>query len=363
MSIQKVVQIFEEEGEARLFNLLKSFGIKTDSVSLDRTMFFDIYDVKLSRGTRSSRIDRVLVDIGMAMSAHCTPRGYPSMKDGVYKLEIQRTAIASPTYQDIYSSFPKSFYAPIAIGRDEFGDPLCIDLNTIPNLLVGGTTGSGKSILLHSFILSLLSEKADLYLVDPKMVEFGMYECFSGVRSLSHSVEEAEDMIDYVRDVMEKRFVLLRKSGSRNVIEHNSKSNSKNYIKPIVIIVDEWADIVLQKKDVQKSLCFVAQKGRAAGISIILATQRPSASVISGLVKANFPGRIAMKVASAVDSRVILDKKGAEELTDVGTGLYLDGRLSSPRLFRAPFIDNVFDELGKMDISEKKKPFWSKIWS
>jgi|TARA_R110001583_G_scaffold16234_29_gene66405 S-DNA-T family DNA segregation ATPase FtsK/SpoIIIE len=363
MAIQNIVQIFEEEGEVRLLNLLRSFGIKTDSISLNRTKFFDIYDIKLSSGTRSSRIDRVLVDIGMSMSSHCTPRGYPSMKDGVYRLEIQRSEIESPTYDDVYKTFSKSYYAPIAIGRDEFGENLSVDLNSIPNLLVGGTTGSGKSVLLHSFVLSLLSERADIHLVDPKMVEFGMYEEFSSVKSLSNSVEETEDTIEALRGIMEKRFSILKRGGSRSVVEYNMKNPSKDYLKPIVLIVDEWADIVLQKKSIQKSLCFIAQKGRAAGISIILATQRPSASVISGLVKANFPGRIAMKVASAVDSRVILDKKGAEELTDVGTGLYLDGRVSSPILFRAPFIKDVGIELSKMNISERKKPFWSKIWS
>ena len=129
-----------------------------------------------------------------------------------------------------------------------------------------------------------------------------------------------------------------------------------------MIVVDEWADLVLQDKEIQKSLCLVAQKGRAAGVSIILATQRPSCRVISGLIKANFPGRVALKVASAVDSRVILDSNGAEKISDIGTGLYVDGSMSKPILFRAPYIEDVSEELGLIRPPERpKRTFWQKL--
>jgi S-DNA-T family DNA segregation ATPase FtsK/SpoIIIE len=356
------VEIFNQNNEERLYNLLKSFGIKTEFVRREEKRFFDIYDIKLASGVRSSKLDRVLVDIGMAMSSHSHPRGYPVMKDGVYRMEIQTREIKSPSFSSIRSSFSSKEYAPLALGSDSLGADFIVDLNKIPNLLVGGTTGSGKSVLLHSFILSLLSSGASLYLIDPKMVEFGVYEDYDAVKSIVNSAEESVDLIDNVRSIMEKRFSMLKKSGCRNVVEYNLRNAETDRLNPVVIVVDEWADIVLQKKDIQKSLCFIAQKGRAAGISIILATQRPSASVVSGLIKANFPGRIALKVASAVDSRVILDKNGAENITDVGVGLYLDGSLSKPKMFRAPFIVDAKKELDIISPARNKKiSFWNRF--
>tara|TARA_A100001011_G_scaffold394262_1_gene486206 strand:+ start:3033 stop:4058 length:1026 start_codon:yes stop_codon:yes gene_type:complete len=341
--------------------------VKVFSIEVEEGEYFDNYNLRLAPGVRHSKVDRLLTDIGLAISAHSVPIGYPVMKTGSYVIEVQTKEIDSPSFLDIYSNFKKDQLAPIAIGRDNSGDGFYVDLNTVPNLLVGGTTGSGKSMLLHSFVLSLLATRAKIYLVDPKMVEFGLYEGLSGIQSISNSVEETEAVINEVRDIMEKRFDLLKRNNCRNISEYNNFSG-KSPLKPVVIIVDEWADIVLQKRDIQKPLCFLAQKGRAAGISIILATQRPSSSVISGLVKANFPGRIAMKVASAIDSRVILDKKGAEDLTDIGTGLYLDGRLSEPVLFRAPLLSSLNEEieslsLSKVNEAKKKKSLWGMFWS
>jgi S-DNA-T family DNA segregation ATPase FtsK/SpoIIIE len=132
-------------------------------------------------------------------------------------------------------------------------------------------------------------------------------------------------------------------------------------MRPMVMIVDEWADLVLQNKNIQKPLCVIAQKGRAAGLSVILATQRPAREVISGLIKANFSGRIALKVASNVDSRIILDHSGAEKITDVGVGLYLDQRMSEPLMFRSAWIEDP----SKMFKTKrtKKKGFWEKLTS
>jgi len=358
----EAIEIFEPKKEEKLFRLLSSFGIKADSVKLDQKRFFDIYDIKLANGIRSSRLDRVLVDIGMALSSHSHPSGSPIMREGIYRVEVQREEIVPPSFEQVYKSFPKNYYAPIALGVDSLGEFSFADLNSLPNLLVSGTTGSGKSVLLHSFVLSLLGSDAILHLVDPKMVEFGAYDKLESVKSIVHSPEEAGAVIEEVRSVMESRFLFLNKSGTRNVIEFNKLNDHKNRMRPIVIVVDEWADLVLQDKEIQKTLCMVAQKGRAAGISIILATQRPSCRVISGLIKANFSGRIALKVASAVDSRVILDRGGAEKITDIGTGLYLDGRLSKPMLFRAPHIVDIQEELSKISpIAKKKQTFWNRL--
>ena len=361
-SRSNTVDIFSPKKEEKMFTLLSSFGIKTDYVKLSSKKFFDIYDIKLSPGVRSSRLDRMLVDIGMAIESHAHPVGYPVMKDGVYRIEVQKTEIDSPSFEEVRGSFSPESFAPIALGVDSHGDNYSVDLNKIPNLLVGGTTGSGKSVLLHSFILSLISKDACLYLIDPKTVEFSIYSGLDSVKSIVSSVEDASLLIEEVRDLMEVRFSHLSKSKARSVSEFNKRVRPEKRMRPVVIVVDEWADLVLQDSNIQKSLCLVAQKGRAAGISIILATQRPSCKVISGLIKANFPGRIALKVASAVDSRVILDSKGAEKITDIGTGLYLDGATSKPILFRAPFIEDVSEELEKIRPPEKeRKTFWQRL--
>ena len=358
----QTIDIFTPKKEEKFFSLLNSFGVKAEYVKLESKKFFDIYDIKLSPGVRSSKLDRMLVDLGMAIESHAHPVGYPVLKDGVYRIEVQRAELESPTLQSVVQSFSSSFYSPIALGSDHHGEPFSVDLNRIPNLLVGGTTGSGKSVLLHSFILSLLKCDACLYLVDPKTVEFNVYSDLDAVKSLVHTVEGAHLLIEEVRDLMETRFSYLSKAKVRSAAEYNKRVSPERRMRPVVIVVDEWADLVLQDKDIQKSLCLVAQKGRAAGISIILATQRPSCRVISGLIKANFPGRIALKVASAVDSRVILDSNGAEKITDIGTGLYVDGSISKPALFRAPYIEDVSRELDLISPPEKpKKTFWQKF--
>jgi DNA segregation ATPase FtsK/SpoIIIE, S-DNA-T family len=358
----QTIDIFTPKKEERFFSLLDSFGIKAEYVRVKSKKFFDVYDIKLSPGVRSSRLDRMLVDLGMAIESHAHPVGYPVLKDGVYRIEVQKAELESPTLQSVVRSFDPSSYSPIALGSNHHGEPFSVDLNRIPNLLVGGTTGSGKSVLLHSFILSLLKRDACLYLVDPKTVEFNVYSELDAVKSLVNTVEDASHLIGDVRDLMETRFAYLSKAKVRSAAEYNKRVSPEKRMRPVVIVVDEWADLVLQDKDIQKPLCLVAQKGRAAGVSIILATQRPSCRVISGLVKANFPGRIALKVASAVDSRVILDSNGAEKISDVGTGLYIDGSTHKPALFRAPFIEDVAKELELISPPEKlKRTFWQKF--
>jgi S-DNA-T family DNA segregation ATPase FtsK/SpoIIIE len=296
------------------------------------------------------------------MAAHCTPKGYPIMKDGVYRIEVQTKEIDSPAFADAYAALDRNMYMPVSLGTTIDGKSLSIDLNSLPNLLIGGIPGAGKSMLLHSVILSLMSKDSKIYLIDPKMVEFGMYDKMRSIESIENTAEEAGGRIESIRKIMESRFLMLKKYGCRNVHEFNSRANSR-IMRPIVLIIDEWADIFLQDKRLEKPLCFVAQKGRAAGVSVVLATQRPSSKVISGLVKANFSGRIALKTASAIDSRVILDKSGAEKILDIGTGIYSDHLTAKPVIFRAPYIRDIALEARRLGYtSGAKKPFWRKLW-
>ena len=365
MNLVSKVEIFEKTKEEKLASVLESFNIKAKSITLMEGSYVDSYDIKLLAGSRASKLDRVLVDIGMALSSHCHPVGYPVMKNGSYRIELQTKEIASPSFSEVRSAMSEeNLFLPIAIGVGASGEMFFRDLNRIPNLLVGGTTGSGKSVLLHSFILSLIAGDADIFLVDPKMVEFGVYEDLHQVKSIVNSADEAEGVIETLISLMERRFSILKKAKSRNIIEYNLSTRGGDRLSPVALVIDEWADLVLQNKSIQKSLCLLAQKGRAAGISIILATQRPSANVVSGLIKANFPGRIALRTSSAVDSRVILDASGAEKIEDIGMGLYIDGVTSKPTQFRAANIVDISGELDNLGPRMRGSlPFWRRIFN
>ena len=216
MNLVDNVQIFEKTKEERLASVLKSFNIMANSIALTEGVYVDTYDVRLREGSRASRLDRVLVDIGMALSSHSHPIGYPVMKTGSYRIELQTKEVGSPTFGEVLATMSgRGLYSPIALGIETSGNMFFRDLNKIPNLLVGGTTGSGKSVLLHSFILSLIAGDADLYLVDPKMVEFGAYESLSQVKSIVNSADDAEGVIDSLISLMDRRFSALKKSKSR----------------------------------------------------------------------------------------------------------------------------------------------------
>lgn len=355
-------QIFEvySEDESNLLRLLSSFGVKVRSIDLVRERFFDHYNIRLSPGTRASKIDRLLPDIGLHLESKSIPTGSLIMSEGVYRLSIQTADLNSPPIEDLVQEMDNSFFCPIVLGVKSDGEPLVKDLSKMPNLLVAGTTGSGKSVLLHSIVMSALFGGAKVYISDPKMVEFDRYKDILGVKKVVNSYEETLEIVEDLISTMNNRFSFLKKKGARSACELFASRGNRELMSPIILVIDEWADLVLQDKDIQKKLCILAQKGRAAGISVILSTQRPSSSVISGLIKANFPGRVALRVASLVDSRVILDQSGAEKLSSVGTGLFLDGKASDMVLFRAP---NIVDIKGVMDNLNLKGGIKSSIWS
>lgn len=357
--VSNVIDIFPATKNNNLMEFFRCHKIGIESIDVRSVENFDIISVRLLPGTKISKLEKTLPELGLHLRSLSPPRGRVIMEDGVYEITVQtaRPKEFSVEYDNI--RYNNNYLCPINLGRDEYGEEIVVDLNSMPNLLVAGTTGSGKSMLLHSIILSAVSNGSDLYLIDPKGVEFDIYRQFNCVKSFASSIEEARSLLQELYFIMEQTFSTLHKSGSRNVVDHNLISRNK--IRPIVVVIDEWADLVIQDKKIQNELCLIAQKGRAAGISIILATQRPSASIISGPIKANFPARIAMRVASAVDSRVILDSSGAEKLAKAGSGIYLDPRTGGLRFFFAPRINSVQSELGKMNKS-KKKTFWSMIW-
>lgn len=341
-----------------LEKILKSFKIKCDSIKYSSGETIDVYDLKLSPGVKTSNVDKALLDIGVSMRAHSCPIGYPILREGVYRIEVQKSGLRSCKFNEL-SGKKYDMYNPVILGLDFDNKPLVKDLHKLPNLLIGGIPGSGKSVLLHSIIMSEILADASIYLIDPKMVEFGIYSDFKNVKEIAYDIDNAFRILSLVQIKMEERFALFNKKKVRDVLEYNK--TYKKSIKPIVIIIDEWADLVLKDKKIQDQLCIIAQKGRAAGISSIIATQRPSAKIISGLIKSNFSGRIAMRVASALESRIVLDYSGAEKLKDVGTGLYIDHNSNKPVLFRSPWILDVKKELESDSFKNKKKNLLNRI--
>lgn len=324
--------------EQMMSRVLGDFGVKINTVSLDEGRYFDRYSVRLKSGYRSSKIDRILDDVGMSFKSEATPKGEINLSNGSYDILIQKSKIESPDMMGMFSNLPEDMVMPIALGKDEKGERVYFDLNAIPNVLVAGTTGSGKSVLLHNIVLSLLHNDTIIYLFDPKLVEFSPYASVKKNIFIGHTSSELSFNLKIILSEVKRRFNLFKENGVRNIKEFNNRSPIK--LSPIAIVIDEWADLCLDNPSIQTTLCKIAQIGRAAGVSFVLATQRPSAKVISGLIKANFPGRISLKVASATDSRIILDEVGAEKITAKGQGYFI-GAGDKKITFRTGYIADI----------------------
>lgn len=279
------------------------------------------YDLKLQPRGKVKEIQRYSDEISLALK-----KSKPSVKV-LHEQGVVRVEFASPREKplqlfDLFTNdhVPKGGLVCL-LGQTVEGKKVWTDLLDNPHCLIAGTTGSGKSTLLHNIIANVFNyNDADLYLVDPKRIEFSQYE---GIRNtqVHHTYEEVVDFLGNMIDIMEDRYNKLRAGWSAQDL------------KPILIVIDEFADLAMQDKGdlFMDRLCRLAQKCRAARISIILATQRPSVNVVNGAIKANFPARIACKVASHVDSKVILDTVGAENLLGKGDALLCDNSRNMER--------------------------------
>jgi S-DNA-T family DNA segregation ATPase FtsK/SpoIIIE len=292
----------------------------------------------------------------------------------------------------VYSAeFIKAVYAlPICMGVNMFGEPVMKDLSKMPHLLVAGTTGSGKSVGLNSFILSLINKKKPdelkLVLIDPKRIEFSLYNNQQYLlRPVITDMNSASACLSQLVGEMEERYTLFEKEMVRNIGEYHKKGGSMAYI---VCVIDEFADLIMFDKSVEKLVQTLAQKSRAAGIHLIIATQRPSVDVITGTVKANLPTRLSYKVSSPADSMTILNTDGAEDLLGKGDSLLLEEngtltrilgayvsdedindtlqlyrcKIEEPRKFN-DIVREKQEEIAKRnEQNRKEKGFWGKVW-
>ena len=278
-----------------------------------------------------------------------------SLRENVYLSEILNTADFKK----------KEIKLPIALGKNISGTPVVGDLSSMPHLLIAGTTGSGKSVCINTIILSLLykhtPEKCKFILIDPKMLELSTYE---GVPHLLCPViteaKKAASVLGWVVKEMESRYRLMTKEGVRNIDSYNAKH--KLPMPYIVVVVDEMSDLMLVAgKEIENYIQKLSQMARAAGIHIIMATQRPSVDVITGTIKANFPTRISFQVTSKIDSRTILGEQGAEQLLGKGDMLYMSSANKIVRI-HAPFVsDNEIEKINNFLRSQAEPNYVDEI--
>lgn len=308
--------------------ILNSFNIKATCLSMHQVDNYVYYDLKLHPRAKVKEIQKYSDEISLALK-----KSKPSVKV-LHEQGVVRVEFASPREKplklfDLFTNDDVPDGGLVCmLGQTVDGNKVWVDLLDNPHCLIAGTTGSGKSTLLHNVIANVFNyNDADLYLIDPKRIEFGQYD---GLRNTQvyNTYDEVVEFLANMIDIMEDRYDKIRAGWN------------PSSLKPILIIIDEFADLVLQDKgDIFfDRLCRLAQKCRAAKISIMLATQRPSVNVVNGAIKANFPSRIACKVASHVDSKVILDTVGAENLLGKGDALLRDNSRNMER-FQVAYTD------------------------
>ena len=335
----------------RLETTLHSFGVAANIVGVTRGPTVTRYDLELDAGVKLTKLTNLSSDLALSlgvMNVRIAPIPDKISTVGVevpnkiVSIVYLRDIIDSPAFRNAQSSL--SF----AIGKDISGECVVGNIAKLPHMLIAGTTGSGKSVCLNSLLLSLLykstPEQVRLIMIDPKMVELGIY---NGIPHLFIPVvtdpKKAAGALQWAVVEMLKRYRLFSEAGVRDLAGYNAhqKKIGGETMPQVVIVVDELADLMLvASKDVEESICRVAQMGRASGMHLIIATQRPSADVITGLMKANIPSRIAFAVSSAMESRIILDAAGAEKLIGMGDMLYSPLGSGKPMRIQGAYVSD-----------------------
>ena len=340
----------QQENKERITQTLRNYGITIKKIDATVGPTITLYEIVPDDGIRISKIRNLGDDIALSLAATGIRIIAPIPGRGTVGIEVpnkkpqivpMRSLIASEKFQNT------SFDLPIAIGKTITNEVFMLDLCKLPHLLVAGATGQGKSVGLNAIITSLLYKKhpsqLKIVLIDPKKTEFTLYSTIE--KHFLAKLEDSEDAV--ISDVtkvtqtlqsickeMDTRFDLLKKAHVRNIKEYNAKftsrqlnpENGHRYLPYMVVIIDEFADLIMTAgKEVEMPIARIAQLARAAGIHMIIATQRPSTNIITGSIKANFPGRLAFKVSSMIDSRTILDSPGANQLVGRGDLLFTQG--------------------------------------
>ena len=318
----------------RIEDKLQEFGIEGPIDNVIKGPVVDTFELKLGAGIRVSKVRNISEDLSVALMGIPIRIVYPMLGKETVGIEVPRRPRENIYLAEILSSHNyknSSYILPMAMGKNAFGEVFIKDLTSMPHMLVAGATGAGKSVFLNTVLLSLLSKRPPsqmkLLLIDPKQLEFVIYAKLPHLlMPVLTDAKRASFALEWACLEMERRYCLLSEFGVRN-IEGLNKKKEKNQLPYLVIIIDEFADLILTKsgKEIENKVCRLAAKARACGIHLIVATQRPSVDVITGLIKANFPTRVSFRVTSPIDSRTILSTQGAEFLLEKGDMLYRQG--------------------------------------
>jgi S-DNA-T family DNA segregation ATPase FtsK/SpoIIIE len=352
----------QEANKNRIIKTLGSFGIGISSIRATVGPTVTLYEITPQQGIRISKIRGLESDLALSLSAEGIRIIAPIPGKGTIGIEVPNKKPKIVSGQSIIGSqkFQDSTYdLPIALGKTITNDVFMVDLCKMPHVLVAGATGQGKSVGLNTIIASLLYKKhpseLKFVLVDPKMVEFSIYSVIEN-HYLAELPEGGMPIITDVKKVvqtlqslcieMDNRYMLLMKAHVRTIKEYNEKfinrrlnpEKGHRFLPYIVVVIDEYGDLIMTAgKDIELPIARIAQKARAVGIHMIIATQRPTTNIITGTIKANFPARIAFRVTTAIDSRTILDRTGANQLIGRGDMLFLQG--ADPVRVQCAFID------------------------
>lgn len=345
---------------------LESFGIQTKVTEVHKGPAVTQYALSIARGTKLSKINALQSDLALALSA---PQGQLRIEAPIPGRDL--VGIELPNRALEFVSLREMLQAPViqtnksktvvSLGLDVSGQPVVTDIAKMPHVLIAGTTGSGKSVLINSIVSSILfrasPEEVKFIMVDPKRVELTPYNDIPHLLTpVITDVDKVNNALGWAVAEMQRRYRTFEEMGVKNIVAYNELSGfqAMHYI---IIIIDEMADIMMSKNasDVEHNIVRLAQMARAVGIHLVLATQRPSVNVLTGLIKANVPARIAFQVTSMVDSRVIIDTPGAEKLLGKGDMLFIPPESSKPSRIQGAFVSekeikNLLDFIRKSGI-------------
>ncbi len=318
---------------------LNSLGLDGEVLATEERSPMCRYTVRLSAKTKFSKLEGMVDDMALSMRSISPPIVRPDYSNGTIIVEAMFAEHPTYTFSEIFDK-RKDLNLPILLGTVNIRDPLYVDMVKMPHLILAGSTGSGKSMMLHGAIHSMLAMADDvgikLALVDPKLVEFDRYsESKSLLYPVINDADLAIEMLQDLRLEMNERFRVFQKHKCRDILEYRSRIKKIPYI---VLVIDELADLI-KIKGFEKLLCELAQKSRAAGIHIIAATQHPSSKVLTAEIKANFPSKISCKVSTRVHSQVVLERAGAEHLLGKGDAILIDESGATHR-FKGCYVPN-----------------------
>ena len=348
------------EAQRNLLNdTLANFNVRASVVKVTEGPSVTRFEVQPEPGVKVNKITNLADDIKLSLAARDIRIEAPIPGKHTIGIEVPNKESRPVALSEIISSGPfQDSSSPLtaALGLDISGEPIVTDLNKMPHGLIAGATGSGKSVCINSILVSLLYKASPqdlkLLLIDPKMVELAPYNRMPHLVSpVITDVKAATAALKWAVEEMERRYELFAHTGVRDIGRYNLKAErngEKNQKLPyLVIVIDELADLMMMSPaDVEEAICRIAQKARACGIHLIIATQRPSVDVITGLIKANVPTRIAFSVSSGVDSRTIIDSSGAEKLLGKGDMLFLENGSSKPVRLQGTFVsDDEIDDI------------------